>query len=205
MWRRLLVAIGAAHRAGVIHGAVLPEHVLIHPAEHGLVLVDWCYSVSGPAAGPGHRAALPALVPARGPGGRPGRPDDWTSGSRPGAWPSSSAAGRRAGWPPSPRGCLLASPGRRPQDAWRLLAEFDELLERLYGPRRFRPFAMPALGENTVRRTTMGSGRWSTNVYDAAARFRAATGASAFAYSDGGATRGASRARPVRRDGAGEP
>ena len=35
----------------------------------------------------------------------------------------------------------------------------------------------------------MGSGRWSTDVYDAAARFRAATGASAFAYSDGGAVR----------------
>ena len=35
----------------------------------------------------------------------------------------------------------------------------------------------------------MGSGRWSANVYDAAARFRAATGASAFAYSDGGASR----------------
>jgi hypothetical protein len=34
----------------------------------------------------------------------------------------------------------------------------------------------------------MGSGNWSTNVYDAAARYRAATGASAFAYSDGGAT-----------------
>jgi hypothetical protein len=33
----------------------------------------------------------------------------------------------------------------------------------------------------------MGSGRWSTDVYDAAARFRAATGASAFAYSDSGA------------------
>ena len=35
----------------------------------------------------------------------------------------------------------------------------------------------------------MGSGRWSTDVYDAAARFRAATGTSAFAYSDGGAAR----------------
>lgn len=34
----------------------------------------------------------------------------------------------------------------------------------------------------------MGSGTWSTNVYDAAASYRAATGASAFAYSDGGAT-----------------
>ena len=33
----------------------------------------------------------------------------------------------------------------------------------------------------------MGSGRWSTDVYDAAARFRAATGASPFAHSDSGA------------------
>ena len=34
----------------------------------------------------------------------------------------------------------------------------------------------------------MGSGLWSTDVYDAAARFRAATGTSAFAHSDSGAT-----------------
>jgi hypothetical protein len=34
----------------------------------------------------------------------------------------------------------------------------------------------------------MGSGRWSTNVYDAAEEFRAATGGSAFAYSDAGAS-----------------
>ena len=33
----------------------------------------------------------------------------------------------------------------------------------------------------------MGSGRWSTDVYSAAAGYRAATGTSAFAYSDGGA------------------
>src|SRR5215469_5013484 len=34
----------------------------------------------------------------------------------------------------------------------------------------------------------MGSGRWSTDVFDAAARYRAARGVSAFAYSDAGAT-----------------
>ncbi|WP_433325852.1 hypothetical protein [Spirillospora sp. CA-294931] len=34
----------------------------------------------------------------------------------------------------------------------------------------------------------MGSGHWSTNVYDAAQNYRASTGASAFAYSDAGAT-----------------
>ena len=33
----------------------------------------------------------------------------------------------------------------------------------------------------------MGSGIWSTDVYDAASRYRAATGTSAFAYSDSGA------------------
>ncbi|GAA2499898.1 hypothetical protein [Winogradskya humida] len=33
----------------------------------------------------------------------------------------------------------------------------------------------------------MGSGRWSTDVYSAAANYRAATGTSAFAYSDSGA------------------
>jgi hypothetical protein len=35
----------------------------------------------------------------------------------------------------------------------------------------------------------MGSGSWSTDVYDAAKRYRRATGASAFAYSDSGARR----------------
>ncbi|MER7279641.1 hypothetical protein ABT369_34885 [Dactylosporangium sp. NPDC000244] len=35
----------------------------------------------------------------------------------------------------------------------------------------------------------MGSGTWSTDVYDAADRYRRATGASAFAYSDSGARR----------------
>lgn len=34
----------------------------------------------------------------------------------------------------------------------------------------------------------MGSGHWSTDVYDAASRYRAATGTSAFAYSDSGAS-----------------
>jgi len=144
MWRRLLVAIGAAHRAGLIHGAVLPEHVLIHPAEHGLVLVDWCYSILAPAG------RLAAAVR---------RYRDW--------YPPEVLAGRAAGpdldiWLATrcmteligariperlarfAAGCALASPRHRPPDAWQLLAELDELLDRLYGPRVFRPFAMPA-------------------------------------------------------------
>ena len=144
MWRRLLVAIGAAHRAGVIHGAVLPEHVLIHPAEHGLVLVDWCYSLAGPAT------RLAAVV---------GRYRDWyppevltdrCAGPDLDIWLATRCMTELIGARMPERlakfaaGCLLAGPRHRPSDAWQLLAELDELLDRLYGPRVFRPFAMPA-------------------------------------------------------------
>lgn len=50
IWRRLLVAVGVAHSAGISHGAVLPRHVLVHPIEHGLILVDWCRAGRDPAA-----------------------------------------------------------------------------------------------------------------------------------------------------------
>ncbi|WP_242614441.1 molecular chaperone DnaJ [Actinomadura roseirufa] len=151
MWRRLLVALGYAHRAGVLHGAVLPDHVLIHPAEHGLVLVDWCYSVTSPARGPyadrgGRVPALvdryaglyPPEVAARRPAG-PGTDIAMATGCM------TRLMGERA--PKAlrsfARGCLPPALGRRPSDAWRLLAELDDLLGRLYGPRRFRPFHLP--------------------------------------------------------------
>jgi hypothetical protein len=143
MWRRLLVALGAAQRAGVVHGAVLDEHVMVHPGEHGLVLVDWCYSVP-----PGmpltaivgrHRDRYPPDILGRGPAGPD--TDIWLA--------TVCMTGLIGGLMPAPlaafgRGCMLAHPHRRPDDAWALLAELDELLGRLYGPRTFRPFAIPA-------------------------------------------------------------
>lgn len=41
MYKRLLVAIGYTHSKGVIHGGVLPPHVLVHPTGHGAKLIDW--------------------------------------------------------------------------------------------------------------------------------------------------------------------
>ncbi|MEV4675657.1 MULTISPECIES: molecular chaperone DnaJ [Actinomadura] len=149
MWRRLLVGLGFAHRAGVLHGAVLPEHVLIHPEEHGLVLAGWCHSVPGCYAHVDGSGRVPAMV---------GRYAGWYPPEVPGRRPASPATdifmatrcmthlmGDKA--PPAmrsfARGCTLPAQNRRPSDAWRLLAELDELLERLYGPRRFRPFHLP--------------------------------------------------------------
>ncbi|HEU4349759.1 MAG TPA: lipopolysaccharide kinase InaA family protein [Actinoplanes sp.] len=155
MWRRLLVALGWAHRAGIVHGAVLPAHILIHPQQHGVVLVDWCYSVA-----PGMRIA--ALVA----NDRDLYPPEVTA--REGAsaatdiYMATAVMRRLLTSPPAepPRrlrrtaqraygamtrfadGCLYDAPRMRPQDAWRLLAEFDELLDDLYGRRTFRPFTL---------------------------------------------------------------
>ncbi len=144
MWRRLLVALGIAHRAGVVHGAVVPDNVLIEPEQHGLVLVNWCYAAVGDAD------LVPALI---------GRYRDWYAPeivARGEPTPGSdiylaarcleALLGGRA---PTEigrfvLGCRRPTPAARPQDAWQVLAEFDELLEKLYGPRRFRPFALPA-------------------------------------------------------------
>jgi hypothetical protein len=144
MWRRLLVAVGLAHRAGLVHGAVLPEHVMIHPGEHGLTLLDWCYSVSD------HTDHIPAIVERY----RHWYPPEVLERRMPGPHTDIYLAtrcmtqlmGARAPKPLTAfaRGCALPNPKRRPHDAWLLLGELDELLERLYGPRRFRAFAIPA-------------------------------------------------------------
>ena len=158
MWRRLLVALGYAHKAGVVHGAVVPDHVLIHPAAHGLVLVDWCYSVTtgGDTGGTGtggdtggDSGTVPAIVarystdyPPEVAARRPATPaTDIHLATR----TIANLMGPRITEPLRRfvRGCTLTSPAARPGDAWKLLTELDELLERLYGPRRFRPFALP--------------------------------------------------------------
>src|SRR5260370_18296477 len=144
MWRRLLVAVGFAHRAGVTHAAVLPEHVLIHPAEHGLALVDWCYAITEPG---GVAVALPAAYA------------DWypaearsrrTPGPDLDIWLATRCMTHLMGGPAPPplaafaRGCTLPVQHRGPSDAWRLLSELDAVLEHLYGPPKFRPFTLPA-------------------------------------------------------------
>ncbi|HKA67854.1 MAG TPA: molecular chaperone DnaJ [Actinomycetes bacterium] len=165
MWRRLLVAIGTAHRAGIVHGAVVPEHVFVEPDEHGLVLVDWCYAVDT-ACYPG--APITAVVTAR----RMLYPSEVF------AKQSATAAtdiylasrlmallmGQRT---PKPMqafiaGCTRTNPAGRPSDAWALLEELDELLHRMYGPRRFRPFHLPAdlprSGHSVPATTTTATG-----------------------------------------------
>ena len=120
MFRRLLTALGFAHRSGVFHGAVTPQNVWILPEDHGLMLTGWECSVSHPAdPGADILAAVQSML---------------------------FVSGGDAQLLPKPiqlffRGSSL--PGKRaPQDAWALMKEFDELIARLWGRRTFRQFLM---------------------------------------------------------------
>jgi hypothetical protein len=160
MWRKLLYVLGYVHYQEVIHGAVLPQHVMILPDKHGLVLTDWCYASQkdGSAHEPikalvsAYKDWYPAEVLGK---SNPGPATDilmaartmtYLMGGDPktGNYPGNSNVPRpiRAFF----KGCMQPAIEARPQNAWELLAEFDELLERLgppYYPRRFRPFYMP--------------------------------------------------------------
>ncbi|WP_326826207.1 lipopolysaccharide kinase InaA family protein [Streptosporangium sp. NBC_01756] len=134
IWRRLLVAIGMAHRAGVVHGAVFGQHVLVHPVDHGLLLVDWSQSV--PLGTPltalvaRHRADYPPEVLAR-------RPATEATDIQLATRCVAALMGDRA--PVPIRRFVRGSLTHPPRDAWCLLGELDDLLDDLYGPRKYRP------------------------------------------------------------------
>ena len=156
MWRKLLIVLGFAHAQGVIHGAVLPSHIFIQPGQHGLVLDNWLYAVRDPdTTGERIRAVVaayeqwypPEVYAKKLP--TPGldifmgaRCVAYLLGGDPltGELPASVPPALQAFF----RGCLMQTPAYRPQNAWALLDEFTHLIERLWGPRTFRPFTMPA-------------------------------------------------------------
>jgi serine/threonine protein kinase len=150
IFKRLLTVLGFCHRQNIIHGAVLPCHVLIHAAGHGLQLVGWGRSVTAgqrittvppryqdwyPAEVPHQQAASPAtdLFLAA-------RCLVYLAGGDP-------ATNRMPEAVPAPmrrflKTCLLKSASMRPDDAWALLEDFDDLLHALYGPPRFHELTL---------------------------------------------------------------
>ena len=55
MWKRLMILLDWTFRSGIVHGAVLPPHIMFYPdndgsshrdvRKHAIRLVDWCYSI----------------------------------------------------------------------------------------------------------------------------------------------------------------
>ncbi|MEP6722306.1 MAG: protein kinase family protein [Variovorax sp.] len=49
LWRRMLEVLAFVHDNGWVHGALAPEHALVHPRDHGVLLIGWAGAHKPPA------------------------------------------------------------------------------------------------------------------------------------------------------------
>lgn len=150
IFKRLLAVTGFAHTCGLVHGAVLPPHVMLHAENHGLQLLGWIHAVpigdqlklvptkyhawyprevlNKLGTGPSTDLFLAAkcLI--------------YLAGGDPVAerWPNSVLPEMKRFL----NTCLFQAPRMRPQDAWNLHEEFDELLQCLFGPSKYHLLTM---------------------------------------------------------------
>jgi hypothetical protein len=148
IWRRLLFAVGYAHRSGFVHANISSQTVRIRP-DHSLFLTNWCNAVeidrNQPAFGAERLAAEVAGLYV---------PPEIAGQRAVAAGTDIYAASALITWLLNPAemeprvrafisGCSNHNLAARPEDAWGLLGELDALAEEILGPRKFVPFSMP--------------------------------------------------------------
>lgn len=155
MGSRLWTNLGVFHSAGLVHGAIHPGHCLICAENHGMVIVDWCYSVkigeTIKAISPRWKALYPKEVFDK-------KPATQATDIYMGAFMLTIALGGVTNNPHNPwfpasvplpmqaflRSCLLPAQHRRPQDAIELADDWKKMLSKVFGKPKFIPFNIPA-------------------------------------------------------------
>lgn len=157
MWNRLLTLMTWTHRIGLVHGAILPSHILLHVQNHAATLLDWAAAVryqdgkerieivsdgydayyppevlSKEAPTPETDIAMSARCMIAVLGGNPQR------GTLPDLVPSPIACFLRLH-----ARCGTDKDGKRIENASELQTAFGKVAEEVYGPRMFHPFVMP--------------------------------------------------------------
>ncbi|MCY0996831.1 hypothetical protein OWM54_06720 [Myxococcus sp. MISCRS1] len=152
MWKRALEVLGFVHRAGYVHGAVLPPHLLVHPRDHGVMLVGWSNAtryhstLALPSASVAHPDFYPeALLD----GATPSPATDLAMLARCLAWVlgGTAATGLAPSKVPAPLVALLRDQARLQGgarvDAWSVKEEVSRAALEAFGPPRFVPFTLP--------------------------------------------------------------
>ena len=152
MYKRMLVGIGFAHTQGVVHGAVLPPHILVHPTDHGAKIVDWSCAVTDPkdhikVIFSDYEDFYPPEILRK----QPVAPtaDIFMAAKcavallggdvKTNRLPDTIPAEIRDFFAP----CFHEIPHHRPRDAWDLHEIFDKLLLQVVGKPTYRPFTLP--------------------------------------------------------------
>lgn len=149
MMNRLLSALGYLRTANIIHGAVLPQHLLYRPSDHGLVLIDFTASISRSGD------LVPYIVkrfethyPLEALLATPSKPRGWAVHTSDISMAFAAMRYAAADVPRSFRdffalNMLESWQGRRFDDAWDVQDRWVQLAENEYGPPKWVPFEVP--------------------------------------------------------------
>ncbi len=148
LFKRVLELLGFVHRAGWVHGAVLPPHVLVHPRDHGAILVGWSATTALdgaerlPAVSGNWRQFYPSQALA---GGEVTPATDIAMAARSVLAAAGAKGFDRAPALPAPLARLLvdAASGRH-DDAWALVNEVQQVSLTCFGPPSYHPIRMPS-------------------------------------------------------------
>lgn len=133
MYRRLLVALGNAHDAGISHGAPTREAFLIQPETHALILTNWQFSQELENNIHMVTAETKTYYEA----------DKRTSAKKDLQIASEAVLGLLHGTSSKRIKSFLLGMSRYPTESARsALQEFDSLLKELWGERKFHEFKM---------------------------------------------------------------
>ncbi len=134
------MAIGYAHISGIVHGSVLPSHVLIHPTRR-LKLIDWTMSEEAGSSFKNISTEYKDWYPSEVFAKTPVHP-------RTDIYMAAKCALFLLGSinivPAKIKNYLelCVSPNNRPHDAWKMHDDFDELLKRVYGKKEYFELSM---------------------------------------------------------------
>lgn len=146
MIRRAMEGLGWVHEVGYVHGAVLPEHILVHPIGHSARIVGWSYAVKKGQRLTAISAPRKDMYPPSVFRKEPATPklDVQMLGTSSLFLLTDTHNKLRADVPPDVadfvRKCIHGSV----PDGWTAYRTFDEVLKKVYGKRAYRAFAMPA-------------------------------------------------------------
>lgn len=145
MIRRAFEGLGWVHSVGYVHGAVLPEHLLVHPLEHGARLIGWSYAVRAgyrlTAVSASRKGMYPPGVFRR----DPANPslDVQLAGECAVLLLSDQKGKLRTDVPPDIAAFFARCRAGKIRDGWDAYRTYDEVLQKTYGKRSYRAFAMP--------------------------------------------------------------
>lgn len=157
--KRILEVLHWTHQSGHLHSAVLPPHVLIHPRNHGALLIGWSAALkSHAAAGTPHVAVSRAWKDWYFDSRRASRTGDIAMAARCALKMAGASSFTAAGTIPNPLAELFVSAARGEHaDAWKLREQITERSLEALGPPAYCPLSMPGwpgLPQTQPSRTT---------------------------------------------------